>query len=172
VEGVAGECVLNNSSLTNRFLVPFLSRSSLTRDAGIYGIITAIIINGKIESPDEDGACKYSVFTGYAHLAAGLCVGLASMASGISLGIASDAGVRANGAQSCMSANWKKMGFSASDGQNSVMAKGDSLFVAGVLIQGERVVFVAGLGDLRVVRAPKLTQMRRHFLARSFSHSK
>ena len=60
-------------------LFPFLSRSSLTRDAGIYGIITAIIINGKIESPDEDGACKYSVFTGYAHLAAGLCVGLASM---------------------------------------------------------------------------------------------
>jgi V-type H+-transporting ATPase proteolipid subunit len=88
--------------------------------------------------PDlETGACRYSQFTGYAHLCAGLCVGLASLASGISLGIASDAGVRANAAQSSMNANWKKMGFSAS-GDGAAGGKqegGDSLYIAGLLVQ-------------------------------------
>merc|ERR1711979_180490 len=40
---------------------------------GIYGLITAVIINGKIK------ADTYSAFQGYAHLAAGLTVGLSSL---------------------------------------------------------------------------------------------
>merc|ERR1719197_1171236 len=36
---------------------------------GIYGLITAVIINGKIKAP-------YSAYQGYAHLAAGLTVGM------------------------------------------------------------------------------------------------
>merc|ERR1711865_948866 len=38
---------------------------------GIYGLITAVIINGHI-----DPAAKYSAYSGYAHLGAGLTVGL------------------------------------------------------------------------------------------------
>jgi len=59
---------------------------------GIYGLITAVIINGHI-SPIN----KYSAYTGYAHLAAGLVVGLSAMASGLAIGVIGDAGVRANG---------------------------------------------------------------------------
>merc|ERR1711879_484301 len=40
---------------------------------GIYGLITAVIINGKMDSPST-----YSAFSGYAHLAAGLTVGMSS----------------------------------------------------------------------------------------------
>merc|ERR1719230_1271361 len=37
---------------------------------GIYGLITAVIINGKME------AATYSAYSGYAHLGAGLIVGM------------------------------------------------------------------------------------------------
>jgi len=39
---------------------------------------------------------KYSAFTGFAHLAAGLACGLSGMAAGIAIGIVGDAGVRAS----------------------------------------------------------------------------
>merc|ERR1712070_1368800 len=45
---------------------------------GIYGLITAVIINGKMM--DNPGA--YSAFLGYAHLGAGLTVGMSSLAAG------------------------------------------------------------------------------------------
>merc|ERR1719386_559840 len=49
---------------------------------GIYGLITAVIINGKM------AAAEYSAYSGYAHLGAGLAIG-----------IVGDAGVRANAQQ-------------------------------------------------------------------------
>merc|ERR1712094_42937 len=61
---------------------------------GIYGLITAVIINGHI-----DPANKYSAYSGYAHLGAGLTVGLSSLAAGLAIGIVGDAGVRANAQQ-------------------------------------------------------------------------
>merc|ERR1719336_356052 len=60
---------------------------------GIYGLITAVIINGKME------ADTYSSYSGYAHLAAGLTVGMSSLAAGLAIGIVGDAGVRANAQQ-------------------------------------------------------------------------
>merc|ERR1711953_891077 len=62
---------------------------------GIYGLITAVIINGKMSEPG-----KYSAYTGYAHLGAGLTVGMSSLAAGLAIGIVGDAGVRANAQQS------------------------------------------------------------------------
>merc|ERR1712056_11557 len=52
---------------------------------GIYGLITAVIINGKME------AATYSAYSGYAHLGAGLTVGLvvASTAEGKGKGLCS-----------------------------------------------------------------------------------
>jgi len=62
---------------------------------GIYGLITAVIMNGKImEKPQA-----YSAFLGYAHLGAGLTVGMSSLAAGLAIGIVGDAGVRANAQQ-------------------------------------------------------------------------
>merc|ERR1712066_300461 len=60
---------------------------------GIYGLITAVIINGKMESG------TYSAYSGYAHLGAGLTVGMSSLAAGLAIGIVGDAGVRANAQQ-------------------------------------------------------------------------
>merc|ERR1712119_236582 len=60
---------------------------------GIYGLITAVIINGKMES----GA--YSKYSGFAHLGAGLTVGMSSLGAGLAIGIVGDAGVRANAQQ-------------------------------------------------------------------------
>merc|ERR1712007_268677 len=60
---------------------------------GIYGLITAVIINGKMSSGD------YSAYSGYAHLGAGLTVGMSSLAAGLAIGIVGDAGVRANAQQ-------------------------------------------------------------------------
>jgi len=51
---------------------------------GIYGLIVAVIINSRITPPDPNSATiTYSTFAGFAHLAAGLCVGLSSLASGL-----------------------------------------------------------------------------------------
>ncbi|CAE8591356.1 unnamed protein product, partial [Polarella glacialis] len=60
---------------------------------GIYGLITAVIINGKMD------AATYSAYSGYAHLGAGLTVGMSSLAAGLAIGIVGDAGVRANAQQ-------------------------------------------------------------------------
>merc|ERR1711997_335287 len=60
---------------------------------GIYGLITAVIIQGKIVGG------SYSAYSGYAHLAAGLTVGMSSLGSGLAIGIVGDAGVRANAQQ-------------------------------------------------------------------------
>ena len=51
---------------------------------GIYGLIVAVILNGKITQPSQNRYATYSQFDGFAHLAAGLCCGFASLASGFS----------------------------------------------------------------------------------------
>ncbi|CAE8731357.1 unnamed protein product, partial [Polarella glacialis] len=60
----------------------------------LYGLITAVIISGKMD------AATYSAYSGYAHLGAGLTVGMSSLAAGLAIGIVGDAGVRANAQQS------------------------------------------------------------------------
>jgi len=99
------------------------------------------------------GATTYSQFTGFAHLAAGLCCGLTSLASGLAIGIAADAGTRAVGAQSAMGASWKKMGFTGEHG-GQVTSSGDALFVGTVLIQ----VFAGNLGLYGLITSLILSQ--------------
>merc|ERR1712151_674503 len=50
--------------------------------------------NGKLDSPAD-----YSKFSGFAHLGAGLTVGMSSLGAGLAIGIVGDAGVRANAQQ-------------------------------------------------------------------------
>lgn len=120
---------------------------------GIYGLIVAVIMNGKFTPPTADGMATYSQYNGFSHLGAGLCVGLCSLASGLSIGIAADAGTRAVGAQSAMDASWKKMGFTGDSGGQADSA-GDALFVGTVLIQ----VFASNLGLYGLIAALIMTQ--------------
>mmetsp|Transcript_39060 Transcript_39060/g.76149 ORF Transcript_39060/g.76149 Transcript_39060/m.76149 type:complete len:197 (+) Transcript_39060:140-730(+) len=121
---------------------------------GIYGLIVAVILNGKLTEPDgATGYATYSQYNGFAHLAAGLCCGFSSLASGLSIGIAADAGTRAVGAQSAMAASWKKMGFTG-DAGGQVTSSGDSLFVGTLLIQ----VFAGNLGLYGLIVALILSQ--------------
>lgn len=108
---------------------------------GIYGLIVAVILNGKLSKPVAGGYSTYSQYNGFSHLAAGLCCGLCGLASGLAIGIAADAGTRAVGAQAAMSASWKKMGFTGESG-GQVSSSGDALFVGTILIQ----VFASNLG--------------------------
>merc|ERR1712160_226986 len=65
---------------------------------GIYGLIIAVIIANQVALP-VGNTPKYSAFTGFAHLAAGLACGLSGMAAGIAIGAAVEA-VRRHGADS------------------------------------------------------------------------
>jgi len=64
---------------------------------GIYGLIVAVIITQDIRAPDKDGLNSYSVFNGYAHLAAGLCCGISCLVAGGTIGMIGDVGVRVFG---------------------------------------------------------------------------
>merc|ERR1719480_522124 len=76
--------------LVMRSIIPVVMAGVL----GIYGLITAVIINGKMAE-----AGKYSAYSGYAHFGAGLTVGLSSLAAGGAIGIVGDVGVRSNAQQ-------------------------------------------------------------------------
>jgi len=125
---------------------------------GIYGLIVAVILNGKFTQPVAGtGYSTYSQYNAFSHLAAGLCCGLCSLASGLAIGISADARTRAVGAQSAMAASWKKMGFTG-DAGGQVTSSGDALFVGTVLIQ----VFASNLGLYGLIAALILTQSEYH----------
>ena len=69
----------------------------------MYGLIIAVIINGKVSPPFQatNGAMvpKLSLFASFAHLAGGIVGGLSGLAAGMCIGIVGDAGVRANAQQ-------------------------------------------------------------------------
>jgi len=60
-----------NPSMVMRNIIPVVMAGVL----GIYGLIVAVIIQGSITAP-QGGNSGYSLYTGFAHLAAGLCCGL------------------------------------------------------------------------------------------------
>lgn len=64
---------------------------------GIYGLIVAVIITQSISTPAYGGYTTYSLYTGYAHLAAGLCCGFSCLAAGGTIGVIGDVGVQAFG---------------------------------------------------------------------------
>ncbi|KAE9011818.1 hypothetical protein PR001_g15822 [Phytophthora rubi] len=64
----------------------------------IYRLIVAVIIQGSIDPPNGN-APKYGSYTGFAHLAAGLCCGLSGLAAGMAIGEVGDAGVCVVGQQ-------------------------------------------------------------------------
>jgi len=87
-----------NPGLVMRNIIPVVMAGVL----GIYGLIVAVILQGSITQPAlVEGVLntKYTSFTGFAHLAAGLCCGISGLAAGMAIGVVGDAGVRAVGQQ-------------------------------------------------------------------------
>jgi V-type H+-transporting ATPase proteolipid subunit len=64
---------------------------------GIYGLIVAVIVGESIPTPSQGRDNAYSIYTGCAHLCAGLCCGASGLAAGGCIGIVGDYGVRAVG---------------------------------------------------------------------------
>jgi V-type H+-transporting ATPase proteolipid subunit len=100
---------------------------------GIYGLITAIVIMGSIAAPRNGGYNTYSLYTGCAHLAAGICCGLSGLGSGACIGVAGDAAIMACGAYDVESKSFFGRKRRGGDGKKS--GGGDKLFVAMVLVQ-------------------------------------
>ena len=84
--GIASMGVLK-PELIFKSIVPIIMAGIL----GIYGLIVSVILVGKIKDDPS-----YTAYSGYKHLASGLCCGLSSLAAGLAIGIVGDAGVRAN----------------------------------------------------------------------------
>jgi len=64
---------------------------------GIYGLIVGVILGQGIQTPNGERQNIYSIYSGMAHLAAGLCCGISGLAAGGCIGIVGDYGVRAVG---------------------------------------------------------------------------
>lgn len=61
---------------------------------GIFGLIIAVIIASNMRGPSPNSMqTTYAIYTGYAHLGAGLTVGLSNLASGLAIGMSGDCGV-------------------------------------------------------------------------------
>uniref|UniRef100_A0A7S3ADR3 V-type proton ATPase proteolipid subunit n=1 Tax=Haptolina ericina TaxID=156174 RepID=A0A7S3ADR3_9EUKA len=84
---------VQNPEIVMKNIIPVVMAGVL----GIYGLIVAVIIGNEVKpfSTGKGEFSDYSVFTGYAHLAAGLCCGLSGLAAGLVIGIVGDAAVRA-----------------------------------------------------------------------------
>merc|ERR1719426_543776 len=77
--GVGISCIgVMRGDLVMRSLIPVVMAGVL----GIYGLITAVIINGKLDNPDT-----LSAYTAYAMLGSGLVVGLSAWAAGYAIGV-------------------------------------------------------------------------------------
>lgn len=86
--GIAAVGVLR-PELIMRSIIPTVMAGIL----GIYGLIVAVILAGQI------GQQSYPYYLGFAHLSAGLAMGLSGLAAGICIGVVGDAGVRATAQQ-------------------------------------------------------------------------
>ena len=64
---------------------------------GIYGLIVGVILGQAITKPSVTRHNVYSIYTGMAHLCAGLCCGISGLAAGICIGIVGDYGIRSVG---------------------------------------------------------------------------
>ncbi|XGW14794.1 hypothetical protein V3C99_000789 [Haemonchus contortus] len=62
---------------------------------GIYGLVVAIVLRGKVNSASEG----YNLSHSFSHFAAGLTCGLCGLGAGYAIGIVGDAGVRGSAQQ-------------------------------------------------------------------------
>lgn len=102
---------------------------------GIYGLIVAIIISGGISAPIAGSGNTYSQYTGWAHLAAGLCCGFTCLAAGGATGIAGEVGIVATGLRAELNHAKNSRG-GMSSGNGEIVEEGDAgkLYIGSVTI--------------------------------------
>ena len=81
-----GSMAVTKPSLVYKSLVPVVMAGIL----GIYGLIVAVILSGKIKAASANAWSEFKLFT------SGLSVGMSSIAAGYAIGIVGDTGVRSN----------------------------------------------------------------------------
>jgi len=110
---------------------------------GIYGMIVAVIITQAISPPSAEYTTVYSLYNGYAHLAAGLCCGFSCLAAGGTIGVIGDVGVRcfgrkaSGGKRSWMTgegANPRDAGDSGGGASDAMSLEGANKLYVGLLI--------------------------------------
>jgi V-type H+-transporting ATPase proteolipid subunit len=101
---------------------------------GIYGLITSIVLVGAIRNPGSGGVNTYSLYTGAAHLAAGLCCGLSGLGSGFCIGVAGEAAISASGTYD-VEAKRRIGGGGMGRREKGKSGGSEKLFVSMVLIQ-------------------------------------
>ncbi|OLL24811.1 V-type proton ATPase proteolipid subunit 2 [Neolecta irregularis DAH-3] len=74
-----------NPSLIMKSLIPVVMSGIIA----VYGLVISVLIVG-----DMSPHANYSLFNGFIHLAAGLCVGFSGLSAGYAIGIVGDMGVR------------------------------------------------------------------------------
>ncbi|KAF2758488.1 vacuolar ATP synthase 16 kDa proteolipid subunit 2 [Pseudovirgaria hyperparasitica] len=83
--GIAGVGTFR-SDLIMKSLIPVVMSGIIA----VYALVIAVLIASDVMAPPA----KYSLFSAFMHLAAGLSVGLSGLAAGYSIGIVGDMGVR------------------------------------------------------------------------------
>jgi|TARA_B100000459_G_scaffold90103_1_gene50788 V-type H+-transporting ATPase proteolipid subunit len=91
--GLATMAKLGRNKVQTELVMKAIMPVILSGVCGIFGLIIAVIISSGI-SYGTGPAPVYSLYTGYAHLAAGLTVGLSNLASGLAIGMSGDCGVQ------------------------------------------------------------------------------
>jgi len=143
-------CGISSPDMIWRNLIPVI----MAGVNGIYGLITAIVLIGQIKKP-QNGLNVYSLYTGFAHLAAGLCCGLCGLASGMAIGLTGGAAVRSCGVFDVMQRRKCTFGNKYNNrGDRKKAASGENLFVVMVLIQ----VFSGNLALYGLITSVILTQ--------------
>merc|ERR1712071_77080 len=101
---------------------------------GIYGLIVAIIIAGGVSTPKN--ANTYSQYTGWAHLAAGLCCGFSCLAAGFATGVAGEYGIKATGlrAEVNHAKNSRMMAGTGGDGEITDEGDAGKIYIGSVTI--------------------------------------
>ncbi|KAF6027417.1 ATP6V0C [Bugula neritina] len=86
--GIAAMSVMR-PELIMRSVIPVVMAGIL----GIYGLVVAAVITNNIPTTG------YTLFQSFAHLGAGLSVGISGMAAGYAIGVVGDSGVRGTAQQ-------------------------------------------------------------------------
>ncbi|GMI50462.1 hypothetical protein ScalyP_jg9210 [Parmales sp. scaly parma] len=101
---------------------------------GIYGLIVSIIIAGAVLSPLNNGQNMYTEFTGWAHVAAGLCCGLCCLAAGFATGVAGEFGVKAVGIRAAGNFQAARQGRFGSGDDEENEGDASKIYIASVTI--------------------------------------
>ena len=92
--GLATIAKLPRNKVQTEMVMKSIMPVILSGVCGIFGLIIAVIISSGIRTPSGPGTTTYSLYTGYAHLGAGLTVGLSNLASGLAIGMCGTCGVQ------------------------------------------------------------------------------